>query len=203
MGLAFTVDLIVLFMAIYFVSRGLLRGLSGEIISILSVVGGFLLAWYWSDKAAELLVSWFALEAGYARILCLFLIYLLCLIAGGFLRRVVKAFLRFVSLSVVDRFLGGIAGLLKSLVFLLLIYMATSFLVPFMGTDWVKKSVSMNIAGVVLPYVQDLMGKIDSKEFNSFPLYKELWQHDGTLPLKVPVGDINNQVHQEGDDIKQ
>ena len=77
MGLAFTVDLIVLFMAIYFVSRGLLRGLSGEIISILSVVGGFLLAWYWSDKAAELLVSWFALEAGYARILCLFLIYLL------------------------------------------------------------------------------------------------------------------------------
>jgi len=199
MSIAFTVDLIVLFMTVYFVSRGLLRGLSGEIISILSVVGGFLFAWYASGHAAEFLVQMFALDAGYARILCLFLIYLICLLAGGILKRVVKAFLRIVSLSFVDRILGGVAGLVKSTVFLLLLFMLSSFVVPFTGDYWVKKSVSMNIAEVILPYVQDLMSKVDSKEWNTISIYKEFWKGEGILLQESPAEDSYKEVQQEGD----
>jgi len=202
MGIAFTVDLIVLFMTVYFVSRGLLRGLSGEIISIVSVVGGFLFAWYASGHVAEFLVKIFTLDASYARILCLFLIYLVCLLAGGILKRVVKAFLRFVSLSFVDRILGGVAGLVKSTVFLLLLFMASSFMVPFTGDYWVKKSVSMNIAEVILPYVQDLMSKVDSEEWDRISIYKEFWKSEGVLSQETPLEDNYREVQQEGDEQK-
>jgi membrane protein required for colicin V production len=102
------------FVAIILVSTGfaLIKGLAREIISLVSLIGGFVLAAFYYPKVA----SWFmnlARTEAIANWIGFMVIFLTCLIIGAIAAFLVNRFIKMASLEWVDRLMGGVFGLLR------------------------------------------------------------------------------------------
>ncbi len=114
-----SLDVILLIFMAYFTIRGIFRGLIKELIIILALVLGYIVAITFYEQGAILLFKNFHdfPKAG-ARILSFFLIFLAVNISlrilGSFLEKIIK----FAFLQPLNRIGGGVFGLIKSLFFL-------------------------------------------------------------------------------------
>ena len=171
MGVAAVVDIFAGLVLVTFLIKGALRGLSGEVISLVATVGGFILAWKVSFPFSTFILKYFDLDPSITRIVALVVIYALCLLLGAYMQRGIKAFLRLTNLSSVDRFLGAAAGAAKTFILVLLVYTGIMALSPLVPTWWIKDSVAMSSVEIAWPYIQDFlekahMGKIDLSPFH-------------------------------------
>jgi membrane protein required for colicin V production len=103
-----------LFVGIVLVSIGfaLMKGLVREIISIVALIGGFILAVLYYPLVGSRLVEFCKTEsmACFAGFLAIFLG---CLLIGALVAFIVNRFVKAASLKWVDRLLGGVFGLLR------------------------------------------------------------------------------------------
>ncbi|MFP4481573.1 MAG: CvpA family protein [Thermovirgaceae bacterium] len=169
MDLAAAVDIFAALLLVTFLIKGAARGFSGEVISLAATVGGFLLAWKLSVPVSQFLRGIFEIDASFARIISLVGIYAVCLLVGAYIQKGVKAFLRLTNLSTVDRSLGAAAGVAKTFILVLLVYMALLALSPVISPYWMKDSVAMSSAEYAWPHIQAFFEKVHLGEYDLFP----------------------------------
>lgn len=121
----------------------LMKGLVREIISLVALVGGFILAVIYYPKLGSRLAE-FSRTDSIANFLGFVIIFIACLLLGAIVAFLVNRLLKAASLKWVDRVLGGIFGLLRgwaicSVIVVALIafpirenLMARSFLAPYL-----------------------------------------------------------------------
>jgi membrane protein required for colicin V production len=133
------------FTAIVIVSTifAVIKGLAREIISLIALVGGFILAVLFYRVPAGWLIE-FSRTDSVADLLGFLIIFVGCILVGIIVSLVVNRFVKAASLKWVDRILGGIFGFLRGwavssiLVVALIAFpvrekiMARSFLAPFL-----------------------------------------------------------------------
>jgi len=119
------------------------KGLVREIVSILSLVGGFVLAVFYYRVPAAMLADFTRTES-VADFLGFLIVFLGCILIGIIAAFLINRFVKAASLKWIDRLLGGIFGFLRgwaisSIVVVALIafpirenVMARSFLAPFL-----------------------------------------------------------------------
>lgn len=134
-----------LFIGIILISTGLalFKGLVREIVSLIALIGGLILAAFYHPKLAAGLMEFSRTET-VANLAAFLVIFLGCLLAGAVVSLILNKFLRAASLQWIDRLLGGIFGLLRgwaisSILVLGLVafpvrenLMARSFLAPYL-----------------------------------------------------------------------
>jgi membrane protein required for colicin V production len=137
--LDFLFAIIILISTIAALRKGLVR----EIVSLLALIGGFVLAVLYYRAPASMLSEFTRTEA-MADLLGFLIIFVGFLVAGIIVAFIINRFLKAVSLKWIDRLLGGVFGLLRgwaisSILMLALIafplrenMMGQSFLAPFL-----------------------------------------------------------------------
>lgn len=93
--------------------RGIMRGLVSEIIAIVVVVFGVLGAKFWAPTFSKLLLCQFAWPQGVCDVVAYVLIFLAIAIILSLLAKLLTKFLRTIHLSWANRFFGGLFGLVK------------------------------------------------------------------------------------------
>ena len=103
-----------LFVGIVFVSIGfaLMKGLVREIISIVALIGGFILAVIYYPDAGGWLAE-FSKNDSIASFGGFLLLFLGCILIGAIAAFIVNRFVKAASLKWVDRLLGGVFGLIR------------------------------------------------------------------------------------------
>lgn len=90
----------------------LTKGLAREVISLVALLGGFLLAAFFHPRVASWIVDFTRTEA-IAKLLAFLMLFLGSLVIGAVAAFVVNRFVKMASLEWIDRFLGGVYGLLR------------------------------------------------------------------------------------------
>jgi membrane protein required for colicin V production len=103
-----------IFVVIMIISIGLAmtKGLMREIISLLALIGGFLLAALYYRSFGGYFANFTKTEA-IANLIGFMIVFLGCLIIGAILAFLVNRFVKMASLQWVDRLLGGVYGLIR------------------------------------------------------------------------------------------
>ncbi len=104
----------ILFLAIILVSTGfaLMKGLTREIISLVALAGGLILAALYYPVPARWFMDVTKTDA-IANLIGFLLIFLSCLLIGAIAAFIVNRFVKMASLKWIDRLLGGIFGFLR------------------------------------------------------------------------------------------
>lgn len=105
----------IVFVVIFLVSIlfALLKGLAREIISLASLIGGFLLAVFFYGVPANMFKQFSKTDA-IANLLGFFVIFFGCILIGAIAAFIVNRFIKAASLKWLDRLLGGVFGLLRA-----------------------------------------------------------------------------------------
>jgi len=99
---------IILISTVIAIAKGLMR----EIISLVALIGGFILAAIYYPALAAHLIEFSRTET-VANLAAFLMIFLGCLLAGVIISLIVNRFLKASSLLWIDRLLGGIFGILR------------------------------------------------------------------------------------------
>ncbi len=103
-----TFIVIILISTIFALRKGLIR----EVISLVALIGGFLVAAFFYHGAASLFLD-FAKTGAVADLLGFLTIFLGTILVGAVAAWIVNRFVKMASLEWVDRLLGGVFGLLR------------------------------------------------------------------------------------------
>jgi membrane protein required for colicin V production len=176
MSVASIFDIVILFIVLTLAIRGVFRGFSGEFFSLLGTVGGIIAAWKFSDLLAEKLAElWPEGSGALLSVASMALIYIGAVVGAALLCKMVRAFLKFTSLTFLDRILGLGAGFLKGAALILFLYVGITTYSPLIPSEWMASSVVMRGAHAAWPVIQARM-----REWDIFP-------EDFTLPkLNLP-----------------
>jgi membrane protein required for colicin V production len=119
------------------------KGLVREIVSLVALIGGFILA-VWCYRVPAAWMADFARTEAVADLLGFLIIFIGCIVIGMIASFIINRFVKAASLKWIDRILGGIFGFMRgwaisSILVLALVafplrenMMARSFLAPFM-----------------------------------------------------------------------
>jgi len=102
------------FLTIILISIGfaLMKGLMREVISLVSLIGGFILAAFFYRTAAGWFMNITRTEE-IADLIGFMVIFLTCLLIGAVAAYLVNRFIKMASLQWIDRLMGGVFGLLR------------------------------------------------------------------------------------------
>lgn len=125
-----SLDILILIILGFTLIRGLFRGFIGEISSIAGLIAGFFLANNYHAMLLPLTESILP-DRGIAQLISYILVFCTGLVGVLMIAAVLRHLLKIVLLGGVDRFAGGVIGLLKGgLVCILLVLLLTTFLSP-------------------------------------------------------------------------
>ncbi|MDY6906278.1 MAG: CvpA family protein [Thermodesulfobacteriota bacterium] len=120
------VDLVIIAILCFTTIRGIFRGLSSELASIIGVMGAFYAAFLFYPQVAEMLPHHIP-PGTVADVISFALIFLAVFVTISILGMLVKFALGIVMLGWVDRVLGGIFGTLKGVLFVsVLLFLITT-----------------------------------------------------------------------------
>lgn len=152
-----TADAIFLLVGVGFIALGIKRGLSGELFSLLGLVGGTYCALNFSPPIANFLIAKFDLYDLAARGLSMFAIFFAILSCISLLNKSTKKAIETVHLSLMDRLGGALAGATKAYVLFLVVFVGAALLSPIITPKWMKGSVVMELTGKSWPSVYPLL----------------------------------------------
>ncbi|TXT35511.1 MAG: membrane protein required for colicin V production [Comamonadaceae bacterium] len=134
---------------------GLWRGLVFEVLSLLSWIAAFVLAqWLALDAAQHLPMSGSSEVLRYAA--GFVLVFVAAVMLGGLVAVVVKKLVSSVGLSPFDRALGGMFGMVRG-VLLLLVATLLIAMTPVKASPIWQESVGVGVAGVVLKVLKPML----------------------------------------------
>jgi len=125
------IDIVILVVLVFFLLKGILRGLLKEACSLLGLVLGGLFAFTFHLPLAQLLQDSFGLSAQlcvWGAFLAIFLLVVLCFAVIGF---VLNRFVKIIFLGGINRLAGAVFGLLQGIVVLsIFVLVLNSSMVP-------------------------------------------------------------------------
>jgi uncharacterized membrane protein required for colicin V production len=158
----------------FFVIRGVTRGLTGEVVSLLGLVASFASSWTFSRPLAGVILRRFpdwdrALLRGIygdgadyytgqgwdrtiLELVCAVALFMAVSLAFAALARILRSWVRAARLSFLDHTLGAFTGALRVFLALLLIYGAVTLFSVIPG-GWMRESVAMRGAAAAWPPV--------------------------------------------------
>ena len=166
------------FLVILLVSTGfaLLKGLAREVISLVSLLGGFFLAAFYYSWPANWFMGLTKTES-LANLIGFMAIFLSCLLAGAIAAFLANRFIKMASLQWIDRILGAVFGILRGWAIASVIALA---LIAFpIGEEKIAQSMfapylTAKARAAVLLVPQELRLRFD-KEYQKI---LQTWNHD-------------------------
>lgn len=155
-----TLDWVVLAVLLASAVLGLWRGLVFEVLSVLSWIAAFIVAQWLAPAAAEWL-GWDGAGASLRYAAGFVLVFIAALFAGGLLAWLTKKLVEAVGLRPVDRALGGLFGLVRGTV-LVLVLAVVVHLAGLKDGPWWTESMTAGVATAALrglkPVVPETFG---------------------------------------------
>jgi membrane protein required for colicin V production len=152
-------DIVLLLIGGFFIVRGIMKGFTGEIISLVSTVGGFFCATKFYGPIAGILTEKLAISQIVATILAMLGIFFVIFFGCFYLELSVKKVLEKTKLTSTDKFLGACVGFIKFYVITLMVLIVGHLITPMMGDDWMKSSNIIVIADKTWPLVYPMLDK--------------------------------------------
>jgi uncharacterized membrane protein required for colicin V production len=173
-------------LAAWFLVRGALKGLSGEIGSLVGSAGGLWAAFRFGPRLAAPLGSLTGLDARSAGFLAVLGLFLAILLVAALMTRALRALLQAAHLSPLDRLLGGVAGGAKLLLLAILVYSLGTLLNPILPEGWADRSVTMRAVSGIAPEIWERLLRESSSPRPPLPSRQPL----RALPID-PSGEEN------------
>ena len=107
-------DIAVGIFLLFFLGRGLMRGLIREVSGLVGIVGGLALARHFQHKIQPSMEPLFS-DPNVAAVMAFALIFILTVVAVAFLAATLHRFMDMTMTSWIDHFLGALSGLAKGL----------------------------------------------------------------------------------------
>lgn len=161
-------DVLLLLPLLVGIVRGFMRGLISEIIAIVVVIFGVLGAKFWAPPFSHWLLAQFAWPQSVCDVVAYVLLFLGIAIALSLIARGLNKFLRAIHLGWANRLFGGVFGLAKYGIIVLIVIFAMEH--TDQSFHWIDKSPVVKTS-VVYPYGAKLLKKIEHRagEAESFP----------------------------------
>ena len=138
---------------------GLWRGLVNEVLSLVTWIAALLVARVYSEYLAGLLVNF--LENDSVRYVTAFaLIFVIVMMLGTLLNRMLSKLLTITGFKFVDRLLGGVFGIARGLIIVLFVVFISSVFVS--QTEQWQQSVLMPYALVVIEWSRIFINDMNS-----------------------------------------
>ncbi|MDR3231063.1 MAG: CvpA family protein [Synergistaceae bacterium] len=142
----------------FFVVRGGMRGLTGEIVSLLGLIASVAGGWTFARPLAEVVLGTFpAWDKTLTELVCSVAIFMAVSLVFSVVARVVQMLVQAARLSFLDHALGTVSGAARAFFFALFIYGAFSIFSPILPNAWMRESYAMRGAAVVWPSVLHVM----------------------------------------------
>jgi membrane protein required for colicin V production len=154
-----SVDIALLVAGVFFVVRGIMKGITGEVISLIGTAGGFFCSVKFYVPFAGILMTNFGMSAVTATILSMLAIFFVIFFGSAMIETLVKKVVKKTSLTVTDKTLGALVGLFKAYVIALLVLMGGFVVQPLAGDAWIQKSIVLSAVAITWPVASDLLGK--------------------------------------------
>jgi membrane protein required for colicin V production len=154
------VDITLLVIGLFFVVRGMMKGLSGEVISLIGTVGGFVCAIRFYGPFAATLTEKFGLSTLLSTIISMLAIFSLIFFGSAALEMAVKKVISGTRLTFTDKLLGALVGIVKMYVITLMALIGGSILTPMTGDAWMSDSRVLSAVSVTWPFVGRLLDEV-------------------------------------------
>jgi uncharacterized membrane protein required for colicin V production len=160
MSFAQVFDIGAAFVTGFFVVRGSLRGLTGEIASLAGLIVSVACGWTFARPAAAFVLRYFpgwnraAVELGSA-----VAIFMAVSLIFAFFAKMLRLVVRAARLSLLDHLLGAVVGVARAFCVLLLIFGAVSVFSSLIPGEWMRESIAMRGAAVAWPAVSRLLAE--------------------------------------------
>ena len=151
------IDLVALFALTVFVLRGMVRGVTGEIISIFGLIASVFCSWAFASLLTDKTLEYFPFLSPTVTVwACAVVIFIGVLAAFAMIGKFVIVIVRLTKLSFIDHileesFMGAVFGGLRICVIVLFIYGAMSIFSPILLSEWEKDSMALKGASKVWP----------------------------------------------------
>jgi len=153
-------DIVLLLVGLFFIVRGIMKGLSGEIISLFGAVGGFACSIRFYTPFAAILTQNFGMSLLLSTILSMLAIFFLIFFGCALLEMSIKKVISKTNLTSTDKFLGAFVGFFKMYVISLMVLIGGIIITPMTGDEWMKESRVLSVASVTWPLVSPLLDKV-------------------------------------------
>ena len=171
-------DMAIVIILVYCVVRGIFRGLTKEISSIIGVLAGFYAAYTYYMELAKPLARWIA-DSGYLNIVSFMIIFTVVFLMVSILGIIIKYLLNITFLGWVDRICGAGFGLIKSvLIISVFLIVLTAFLPK--GAPIIKESVLAPHVSIVAENMAKVVSADMKKNFlEKIKALKKMWELPG------------------------
>ena len=154
MNFAHVFDIGAAFALAFFVVRGAIRGLTGEIISLLGLIASVLCGWTFARPTGAVAQNYFpTLSSAVVELICAVAIFMCVSLAFAVVSKIMRAIVRAANLTFLDHIMGAVSGALRAFVVVLFIYGVMTIFSPILPNEWMQESVAMKGAAVVWPAV--------------------------------------------------
>jgi len=158
MTFAHVFDIGAAFALAFFVVRGVIRGLTGEIVSLLGLVASVLCGWSFAAPMSVEVQKYFPTWGPtVTELVCSIVIFMCVSLAFAVISKIVQALVKAAKLTFLDHAMGAFTGGLRTFVLVLFIYGVVSIFSPLIPSEWMKSSVTMKGVSVVWPTVFKIM----------------------------------------------
>lgn len=138
----------------FFAVRGALRGLTGEIVSLLGLIASVVCGWTFAQPLGAIVLSYFpSWDRTITELACSIVIFMVVSLVFAAMAKILRILVKAANLSLLDHTLGVVSGAARAFFLVLFIYGAVSIFSPVVPGAWMKESIAMQGAAVVWPSV--------------------------------------------------
>lgn len=168
-------DICAAFMLAFFVVRGGMRGLTGEIVSLLGLVASVLSGLTFAHPMGTIVLRHFPTwNPIVTELACAVAIFIVVSLFFAVISRIMRFLVRMANLTVLDYALGAVAGAARAFIVVLFIYGVVSTFSSVVPSEWMESSIAMKGAAAVWPTVLRVMtdnGWITQVQIETLPDY--------------------------------
>ncbi|MDP2237986.1 MAG: CvpA family protein [Bacteroidales bacterium] len=121
-------DIIILILLVIFTIQGFRKGLVAELSSLLALILGVYVAFFFSSVTADFLHEFFGIESKYLKLIAFVLTLVLVIVAVAAIGKVVEKIINTLMLGFFNRLTGAVFGAIKGMLILSLILMLLNYL---------------------------------------------------------------------------
>ncbi len=145
-------DMVIIFLLLLFMLRGLVRGFVAEVAGLISIVGGIWMAYQFHTIVAAKLTF---LDPAWRHMAAYALIFVAVMIAVGLIARFLQKVLNLVFATWIDRIAGSLFGLAKGMLIGSVLLVLLQTFVP--DAQFMKQSFTMPHLENFVKYVKSLL----------------------------------------------
>jgi len=172
-------DIVIAALLIFAFVRGFMKGLFVEVASLIALVGGIYGAIHFSYFAGDMLKERVDWSENYISLTAFAITFIAIVVAVSLLGKVFTKMADFAALGLVNKILGGVFALLKSVVILSVIFVfftRANKTIPFVSDETLSASILYEPVRSLVPSIfPSIIREIESKEIdlNSVSFYEK------------------------------